>query len=499
LLSLCKTITMAAPYGRTASAPSTGAPMPVSSHLTPPPPPSTTRRAKAGTASQKKKVALASAAAGAGSSPSGFSSVESVHGSGLSSPYDSDDSADAPLPSLRKAAGVRTAALAAAAAKPGERGPPPAYTDAAGTPGGAAGVGEEDLTEMRRQFHLVCEQTRRKAIKDSMEELKSHVPTCENQKLTKAVILAKSIAYLQELKMQYTATSEELTRLRSDLYAVRRTCTCGAAAGEAALAAKAEVAAAVAAPLPENWECIVTPEGRPLYVDKTTKVSQWTPPTVVPVVLPQMPAAPPALAAALGKENGTGVLAPVPSPRASAPAPAAPVAAAVPAPAIEAPRLAAAPVAAARAAATRSPRSPLQIDVQAALVNQNSGMTALAPAEMSPLDSGTMVLNDVLPSLASDLWPERHGHAGLDSVGLYSADGTRTFHITVTSPFDTAMQQDVFDMAMDHAPVHHGHGHGHGHGHSHVKREQDEGYHSREASYNGTECDTYMDAYLTSA
>jgi len=241
----------------------------------------------------------------------------------------------------------------------------------------------------------------------------------------------------------------------------------------------------------------VTPEGRPLYVDKTTKVSQWTPPTVVPVVLPQMPAAPPALAAALGKENGNGASSPMPSPRASppaapataaAPAQAAPVAAAVPSPAMQAPRLAVAAVTAARAAA---PRSPLQIDVQAALVNQNSGMTALAPAEMSPLDSGNMVLNDVLPSLASDLWPERHSHSGLDSVGLYSADGTRAFHITVTSPFDTAMQQDVFEMAMDHAPVHHGHGH--------VKREQDEGYHSREASYNGTECDTYMDAYLTSA
>lgn len=96
----------------------------------------------------------------------------------------------------------------------------------------SGGIGNLDtkmnVEEARRQFHLASEQTRRKIIKDSLEELKCTIPNCENQKLTKTVILKKGIAYMQLLKRQKEALINEVYILRQDINNHRSTCTCGA-------------------------------------------------------------------------------------------------------------------------------------------------------------------------------------------------------------------------------------------------------------------------------
>lgn len=80
--------------------------------------------------------------------------------------------------------------------------------------------------DSRRQLHLECEQTRRKNLKDSLEDLKNNIPSCEGQKLTKAVILSRSIAYVQQTKRQKEAMAAQIQQLKQELLFMRANCTC---------------------------------------------------------------------------------------------------------------------------------------------------------------------------------------------------------------------------------------------------------------------------------
>lgn len=46
--------------------------------------------------------------------------------------------------------------------------------------------------ELRRQIHIQSEQKRRAQIKDGFEELKKHLPGCQNKKMSKAAMLTRS-------------------------------------------------------------------------------------------------------------------------------------------------------------------------------------------------------------------------------------------------------------------------------------------------------------------
>lgn len=47
--------------------------------------------------------------------------------------------------------------------------------------------------ELRRQIHIQSEQKRRAQIKDGFEELKKHLPGCQNKKMSKAAMLTRSM------------------------------------------------------------------------------------------------------------------------------------------------------------------------------------------------------------------------------------------------------------------------------------------------------------------
>lgn len=48
--------------------------------------------------------------------------------------------------------------------------------------------------ELRRQIHIQSEQKRRAQIKDGFEELKKHLPGCQNKKMSKAAMLTRSMS-----------------------------------------------------------------------------------------------------------------------------------------------------------------------------------------------------------------------------------------------------------------------------------------------------------------
>jgi hypothetical protein len=259
--------------------------------------------------------------------------------------------------------------------------------------GSTGSLSEEDLLEARRQFHLACEQSRRRTIKDSLEELKSHIPQCEHLKLTKAVILTKAIGYLQTCKTQRDAMAQEINRLRSELYALQM-----AASGPAAVHQPLSSAAAAprpgplhththahapigglqpiqprartheganAATVPPGWECIVTPEGRPLYREVATNVTQWTHP-----------------AHGTHASRGRRVHA---NPGNTTPEPTT--------------RTVLTPTALARLLHL----APPALDVKPPpMVSEAASTATLVPATTSPIDSAHMAIGDVLQA---DLWP----------------------------------------------------------------------------------------------
>lgn len=49
-----------------------------------------------------------------------------------------------------------------------------------------------NTVEMRRQIHIQSEQKRRAQIRDGFDELRKHLPGCNNKKMSKAALLTRS-------------------------------------------------------------------------------------------------------------------------------------------------------------------------------------------------------------------------------------------------------------------------------------------------------------------
>ncbi|KAM4622519.1 max-like protein X isoform 2-T2 [Discoglossus pictus] len=82
--------------------------------------------------------------------------------------------------------------------------------------------------DRRRRAHTQAEQKRRDAIKKGYDDLQSIVPTCQqqdcsvgNQKLSKAVVLQKTIDYIQFLHKEKKKQEEEVSTLRKEVMALK--------------------------------------------------------------------------------------------------------------------------------------------------------------------------------------------------------------------------------------------------------------------------------------
>ncbi|ORE07137.1 hypothetical protein BCV72DRAFT_206062 [Rhizopus microsporus var. microsporus] len=67
--------------------------------------------------------------------------------------------------------------------------------------------------EIRRQIHIQSEQKRRAQIKDGFDELRKHLPGCNNKKMSKAALLTRTVQQLQHLKNMQTELLSEVERL----------------------------------------------------------------------------------------------------------------------------------------------------------------------------------------------------------------------------------------------------------------------------------------------
>ncbi|XP_041372239.1 max-like protein X [Gigantopelta aegis] len=81
--------------------------------------------------------------------------------------------------------------------------------------------------DRRREAHTVAEQKRRDAIKKGYDELQNIVPTCQQtdtvtgQKMSKAMVLQKSIDYIQWLIEQKKKQEDDLDSLRKEVMALK--------------------------------------------------------------------------------------------------------------------------------------------------------------------------------------------------------------------------------------------------------------------------------------
>jgi len=96
------------------------------------------------------------------------------------------------------------------------------------SPGDQTSGEEEDTSyrERRREAHTAAEQKRRDAIKKGYDTLQALVPTCQqsdasSHKVSKAVVLQKSIDYLQYLSQQKKKQESELATLRKEVVALQ--------------------------------------------------------------------------------------------------------------------------------------------------------------------------------------------------------------------------------------------------------------------------------------
>jgi len=76
--------------------------------------------------------------------------------------------------------------------------------------------------ELRRQIHIQSEQKRRAQIKDGFEDLRKQLPNCVSKKLSKAVILARTTVYLQQLKQHAMSLQNESDRLANENARLKR-------------------------------------------------------------------------------------------------------------------------------------------------------------------------------------------------------------------------------------------------------------------------------------
>ncbi|XP_069098037.1 max-like protein X isoform X3 [Pleurodeles waltl] len=87
---------------------------------------------------------------------------------------------------------------------------------------------KESYKDRRRQAHTQAEQKRRDAIKKGYDDLQAIVPTCLQQefsigspKMSKAVVLQKTIDYIQFLHKEKKKQEEEVSTLRKDVMALK--------------------------------------------------------------------------------------------------------------------------------------------------------------------------------------------------------------------------------------------------------------------------------------
>ncbi|XP_061447173.1 max-like protein X [Rhineura floridana] len=87
---------------------------------------------------------------------------------------------------------------------------------------------KETYKDRRRRAHTQAEQKRRDAIKKGYDDLQSIVPTCQQQdfsigsgKLSKAIVLQKTIDYIQFLHKEKKKQEEEVSTLRKDVMALK--------------------------------------------------------------------------------------------------------------------------------------------------------------------------------------------------------------------------------------------------------------------------------------
>lgn len=76
--------------------------------------------------------------------------------------------------------------------------------------------------EMRRQIHIQSEQKRRAKIKDGFDELRKHLPGCNNKKMSKAALLTRTVQQLQHLKGMQTELLSEVERLIQENEALKK-------------------------------------------------------------------------------------------------------------------------------------------------------------------------------------------------------------------------------------------------------------------------------------
>ncbi|XP_013106921.1 max-like protein X [Stomoxys calcitrans] len=93
--------------------------------------------------------------------------------------------------------------------------------------GGSANASTLSYKERRREAHTQAEQKRRDAIKKGYDSLQELVPTCQQNdsasgyKLSKALILQKSIDYIGYLNQQKKKQEEESAALQKEVIALR--------------------------------------------------------------------------------------------------------------------------------------------------------------------------------------------------------------------------------------------------------------------------------------
>ncbi|KFQ33776.1 Max-like X, partial [Mesitornis unicolor] len=87
---------------------------------------------------------------------------------------------------------------------------------------------KESYKDRRRRAHNQAERKRRDAIKKGYDELQAIVPTCDQQdfslgfqKLSRAVVLQKTIDYIQFLHKEKKKQEEEVSTLRKDVMALK--------------------------------------------------------------------------------------------------------------------------------------------------------------------------------------------------------------------------------------------------------------------------------------
>ncbi|XP_059725477.1 max-like protein X isoform X2 [Haemorhous mexicanus] len=87
---------------------------------------------------------------------------------------------------------------------------------------------KDTYKDQRRRAHTQAEQKRRDAIKKGYNDLQAIVPTCEqqdfsisSQKLSKAIVLQKTIDYIQFLHKEKKKQEEEVSTLRKDVMALK--------------------------------------------------------------------------------------------------------------------------------------------------------------------------------------------------------------------------------------------------------------------------------------